>query len=391
MTLPAGPRVALPRQLPRLRDLLEELGIAGLPEREFPTDGWSGARFSTIERPASDGRPRTRFVLKRTSPEIDWIAAATNDLEAREACLAASEPAASAPVLGATLPYVGAASDADGSAVMVMPDLSTELLAWERPALAGAEIDSDVVGRVLDRLAALHAASWPAIVDPGAPSAGVAAPFPWCPLPERLTLTARQTCARHLERGIPAGVESAGKLLAGWDAFDRTAPSAARDLVVALGTDPSPLVAALGRLPAVGLHGDLKLANVAVGPEEGRIRFIDWQMTIRAPIAIELGWFLVTNSASLPDAPEPLLARYRTFLTPRLGRPVAEDRRPDESGIVGDWEAQVDLAWIVGLLLRGWRKGLDAESGAALGSGVSGVDDLAFWCENAVDAARRRL
>jgi hypothetical protein len=150
-------------------------------------------------------------------------------------------------------------------------------------------------------------------------------------------------------------------------------------------------VAALGRLPAVGLHGDLKLANVAVGPGPDQIRFIDWQMTIRAPIAVELGWFLVTNSASLPEAPEPLLARYRTSLTWHLDRIGAEDHPSDEAGIVGDWEAQVDLAWIVGLLLRGWRKGLDTEAGASLGSGVAGADDLAFWCNRAVEAAGRRL
>ena len=58
---------------------------------------------------------------------------------------------------------------------------------------------------------------------------------------------------------------------------------------------------------------------------------------------------------------------------------------------IGDWAAQVDLTWIVGLLLRGWRKGLDAESGETLGSGVSAVEDLAFWCDRAVEAAGRRL
>ena len=51
---------------------------------------------------------------------------------------------------------------------------------------------------------------------------------------------------------------------------------------------------------------------------------------------------------------------------------------------IGDWDAQVDLTWIVGLLLRGWRKGLDAEAGETLGSGVSASDDL-----RAVDRASR--
>ena len=59
--------------------------------------------------------------------------------------------------------------------------------------------------------------------------------------------------------------------------------------------------------------------------------------------------------------------------------------------MLGDWAAQVDLTWIVGLLLRGWRKGIDAEAGAVLASGVTAADDLAWWCDRAVEAAGRRL
>ncbi|MGK2851688.1 MAG: hypothetical protein ACSLFN_12355 [Candidatus Limnocylindrales bacterium] len=46
---------------------------------------------------------------------------------------------------------------------------------------------------------------------------------------------------------------------------------------------------------------------------------------------------------------------------------------------------------IIGLLLRGWRKGLDARAGARLASGIDAADDLAWWGERAVDAAGRRL
>ena len=55
-----------------LLDLLHEFGLDLLPEHEFPTDGWSGATFTSIAD--SDGR---RYVLKRTSLAIDWIAQAT--------------------------------------------------------------------------------------------------------------------------------------------------------------------------------------------------------------------------------------------------------------------------------------------------------------------------
>ena len=75
--------------------------------------------------------------------------------------------------------------------------------------------------------------------------------------------------------------------------------------------------------------------------------------------------------------------------TPCVGAPRTSSS--DFTALVGDWEAQVDLTWIVGLLLRGWRKGLDAEAGATLASGASARDDLAWWCRAALDAAERRL
>jgi hypothetical protein len=61
-------------------------------------------------------------------------------------------------------------------------------------------------------------------------------------------------------------------------------------------------------------------------------------------------------------------------------------------GFHGFWEwAAEDLVILVGLLLRGWRKGADAAAGVTLASGVTAADDLAWWCERAVEAAARRL
>jgi hypothetical protein len=93
-------------------------------------------------------------------------------------------------------------------------------------------------------------------------------------------------------------------------------------------------------------------------------------MVMVAPVAIELGWFLVSNVASLPLPPDEILDRYW------LGRDL-------------DGSEQNDLAILVGLLLRGWRKGYDAEAGIALASGISAKDDLAWWCERAIAASRR--
>ena len=109
-------------------------------------------------------------------------------------------------------------------------------------------------------------------------------------------------------------------------------------------------------------------------------------------MAVDLGWFLVSNSGSLPATPESIVGGISPGA--RVGqravglrRRRARLRRPS----TGDWDTQLDLTWIVGLLLRGWRKGLDTESGAVLGSHVSAADDLAWWSARAVEAAERRL
>ena len=361
-----------------LLDLLRQFGLDLLPEHEFPTDGWSGATFTTVAD--SDGR---RYVLKRTSQATDWIAHATRDDRLREGWLAALPQDALSSMPGSMVPYLGAAADGNGVAIL-MPDLSNELIAWERPC-HDPTIDRATLARVVRAIARLHAMPWTRVLESTLERDGDEPP-PWCPLPERLTLLTPSSAARYAADGNPVS----DRFLAGWAQFERRASLAARDLVARLDADPSPLVAALDRLPALGLHGDLKLANVALLPDD-RVSYIDWQMTLVAPVAIELGWFLVSNSGSLPLKPEEVLVGYREALEWDSGRWAAEGHGDDLDGLVGDWETQRDLAWIVGLLLRGWRKGLDAEAGTVLPSGISAADDLAWWCERAVEAAERRL
>ena len=361
-----------------LLDLLTEFGLELLPEHEFPTDGWSGATFTSLVD--QYGR---RFVLKRTSLATDWIARATRDEDLREAWFAALPPGGMVWIPKAMTSYLGAASDGDGVAILT-PDLSNELIAWERPGHDPA-IDAATLDRVLRAVARLHAVPWATIVESAIEHDG-GQPAPWCPLPERLTLLSPASAARYAAEGNPVG----GRFVAGWEAFDRLAPASARELVERLDADLSPLTLALEVLPWIGLHGDLKLANIALLPGD-QVGLIDWQMTMRGPIAVELGWFLVSNSGSLPVGPDEVLRGYRDALEWDSGRWSAGSERSDFDGLAGDWDLQRDLAWIVGLFLRGWRKGLDAEAGVMLPSGQTGEQDLARWCERATEAAYRRL
>ncbi len=342
-------------------------------ERPLATDGWSGSAFSEVFRGDQ------RLILKRSSPANDWIVRATRDEGIREATIPSIVEIGwlGRWVSGRFAGYLDAARGGDGSALMLLADISGGLAAWPRTG-TGA-LTEDGLTNLVDSIAILHATTWSTAVEAGWERQGVA--LAWCPLPERLLLLTRRSAVGYSGEANPVGPI----FLAGWEAFERHATREAVDLIEGLGADPSPLVAALGLLPARGLHGDLKLANVAW---DGT--FIDWQMMLRAPVAVDLGWLLVSNTTELPLPPEPTLDRYLEAVG-RWSRWDGRTKVDDLDAIVGDWAAQVDLAAIVGLLLRGWRKGRDTDDGVTLGSGVSAADDLAWWCRRAVEAAERRL
>jgi hypothetical protein len=325
-----------------LADLLVRHGIDPATEEPFPNDGWSGARLTRLR--GAGGR---RFVLKRDALERDWIARATKDAGLRESWFAARGPSLPWPVRN---PALGAArTTTPGEVAILMPDLSGVLFDWHAP------VSVDQLDAVLGAFAALHAMPPP----PASPH--------WTGWRERLTLISRPS----LERPGPAHDAVADRLLPGWDAWDRRATRGARAAIDAIAREPEPLLAALAEVQPSLLHSDLKLANAGIAPD-GAVEMVDWQMVMVAPAAVELGWFLVANVNALPLAPDSIIERYWA-------------RRGVDRG------RQDDLAVLVGLMLRGWRKGLDAEAGICLASGVAAGDDLAWWCDRAVEAADRVL
>jgi hypothetical protein len=333
--------------LPALACVLQEHGLDGVPEEPLEHDGWSGALLTRLTR--GDG---ARFVLKRDSVERDWIARVTDDEGLRETRLVHAAPRLPDPV---RLPHLALAADGVEIAVL-MPDLTGTLLRWEAPT------DVATLDQVLAGLAALHRQPW---------QAQLPIAFPWTDLRTRILMLTRHSAARYEAAGLPVGA----RFTAGWDAFDRWVRPPVKDLIDGITADPEPLIAALRRLPEAGLHGDLKLGNAGL-TRDGSMYLIDWQLTLVAPIAVELGWFLACNVASLPATADAVLERYRVI-----------------AGLADDaaWQAQWDLAVLVGLLLRGWRKGFDTEAGVVYPSGKAAAYDLAWWGSQAIGAAGRRL
>lgn len=310
--------------------LLAAHGLAGAREAPFAHKGFSGATLTRLRR--GDG---ASFVLKRMSIESDWIMRATEDESCREAAFAAASI-----VLpdGVRTPTLGTALDDDGHALL-MHDISDRLL--PQGAIVASTLDA-----IIARMAELHTLPLPS------PDA-----LPWCGIRQRLTLLTPATAPIAEAYGAPVTRD----LINGWSLFERHAPPDVAALIRSLSGEPTPLLRALDALPNALLHGDLKLDNIGID-SEGRLWLIDWAMTLLAPPAVELGWFLAMNSRRIPRSLDDVMSHY-------AAKAQTADRERHDA-----------LTVLCGLLLRGWRKALDAEEGQP--------DDLRWWCDRAREAAR---
>ena len=318
--------------LPPLADVLTSHDLAAAEWAPVPHAGFSGATLHRAVR--ADG---AAFVLKRMSIDRDWIMRATNDVYCREARLAHLGPDLGPEVATAS---VAAARDGPGYAVL-MDDVSDALLPAD-------SVSTQTVALLLDRIAALHR------IPP--PGRGV----PWCGLRERLTLLTPQIAEIARSFGAPV----ARDIVEGWKLFGRHAAPRTAAMLRSLVAEPQPLLAALDAMPSVLLHGDLKFDNIGV--RRGRVILLDWAMTLVAPPAVELGWFLAINSRRMECGLDDVMATYARA-----------------ANLTGESRARHDaLAVLCGMLLRGWRKALDAEEGEP--------NELRWWCERA-NAAERYL
>ena len=358
--------------------------------------GWSGASLTRLVRP-SDG---AAFVLKRTSWAVDWIARSTRDHALREGFIAATPLPLPEPLVA---PYLGAA--ADGTAVaMLMPDLSDRLLGWELGEGAGG------------RGAASSGSSRRSPAS--TPPRGRSRPRPTQATSGRPRRWPSGCCSSRPDplRDWRATASPPGsRFLEGWTAFDRRASSAAVELVRTSRRRPG---TAPGRARRAARDGAPRrsqaqqcraargwpdrahrLADDDARPGRGRARLAA-RRQFRGP-ARSAGGRPRRLSRSRRRARgrghpgrRPIRRPRRAYPPDALAAVFGEDEparfRPADA-VLGDWALQVDLAWIVGLLLRGWRKGADAEAGAVIGSGVAATDDLGWWCDRAVEAAGRRL
>ncbi|MDP9236523.1 MAG: phosphotransferase [Chloroflexota bacterium] len=324
---------------PDVASMLVAQGITA-SEIDFPNDGYSGARLTSVEQGGQ------RYVLKRMRYADDWMMRWVGDTTCRDAQFAASPLAERLPDAVRT-PALAAAHDGDGWAILSR-DITPIMLPKD------GVVDDCMLDTVLRAAATMHAYFWE---DPLAD-----ADFPLLGQREHLTIVSPASGAILVDEGKDFGVAR------GWELFRDRAPRAAADLAFALFADMTPLLRALDRLPHTLIHGDLKFGNAGV--ESERLWLIDWANVSRAPAGLEIAWFLAVNSSRLPCSLDEVLARYGRMLAEALGAPTFG---------AASWERQRAALAVCGLLLYGWGKALDAEDGRP--------DELAWWCERALEGA----
>jgi len=308
---------------------LEEL-LSRAEERApwVPDDTKSGARF---ERVVVDGE---RFVLKYQDPEDDWLLRANGDpgrsyVALWESGLLDSLP----PVIDHAV--VAAAYDGKVGRVLLR-DVGAALLEPDAP------FTPEQHRRFMEHMAALHATFWGWNDDIGLTS-----------LTRRYLMFSPAVAAAELARGSDAVVPRA--MDEGWRRLPDVSPAMAT-AVLPLLKDPTPLLAALARVPHTLVHGDWKAANLG-SHRDGRTVLLDFgEAPGEASPLADLSWYLALNAALLPEPKEAVLESYREAL--------------ERSGVTtaGWWDDAVALELLGCMLQFGWEKALG-------GSG----DELAWW------------
>lgn len=302
-------------------------------------DSKSGARF---ERVVIDGDP---FVLKHVDHHDDWIMRQTGDVGCVPVIVWESGVLDLVPA-GIDHATVGAAREGGAGAVL-MRDVGASLLPSD-----SSPVPPEQYLRVLDHLAALHAATW-----------GWRDTLGLVPVANRYSFFGPAALECEAALGFPQPV---ARIAAdGWQRLDAVDPAFA-DALRPLRHAPWPLFDALAETPTAFLHGDTKFANLGSHPD-GRTVFVDWSMSGAGPPLAEVAHSLALNNARTPTG-------YGYDATVDAYRAALERHGVDTAS----WfERQLSLCLVGIMVLLGWEKSYD-ESGT----------ERAWWRERTVDTAR---
>jgi hypothetical protein len=294
--------------------------LAGCTSRE-PLNHVDGLSNVPMERVLLHGEPH---VVKWLSHDLDWVMRVSDDDVCRPVVLWETglydeisryvEPA-----------VVGACRDErTGRAGLLMRDLGE----WFVPEGAAPFTDEQHEA-FLGAMAALHAGFW-----------GWRDTLGLADDTTRFSFFSHARMAREAARGPVSGVPAV--VPGSWAALQVLVPQT-YDPVVALVTDPAPLVRAVAETPRTFIHTDWKGGNLGLLPG-GRTLLVDWAFPGEGAGCSDLAWYLAVNCDRLPATKESTVETYRHALE-RNG----VDTR-------GWFERQLELALLGAFCMLGWSK-----------------------------------
>jgi hypothetical protein len=324
-----------------------------------------------VRRGARQSAETTRFVLKRFSPERDWIMRLTHDDEVREVALFRGGVYQRLPEQ-CFVPVVAAARDGSSWASL-MVDVSGSLARLDL-----APIPPKDLRRYLDHLAAAHARFMgdESLLDP---ALGLSS------LEDFILILSAPTVRREIEQGRGHRVlEMAAR---GWQIFEEAAEPEAVRIIQQAQQDPGPLLSALARAPRTLVHGDYKLANLGTWPPpqplpretgEGlRTIMLDWQDATFGPPLLDLAYFLALSSARLPVSKEEAIQIYRDALAGH-GYTYADE----------EWMRDLEVGLLAGGAMRlAWQMALGTQSDD-LAARARAFEEVRWWSETILRVGR---
>ena len=311
--------------------------------------GFSGSVLHRIKLVLETGATRN-LILKQTSLEDDWISQRTNDTIGRESALLLERE------LGKVwtrvhCPYIAFAKEG-AVAGLLMEDLSEYLFPDARNPID--RVSEDVI---IDTIASIHALFW---------DSRDIKKLSWLTTPvDYLTLLGPGE--HKQDKYCPPPEKLAANISDGWKLALQMLPSA----VGAFLTKPAQEIFEPWKdLPLTLLHGDLKIANMAI-LRDNKLALFDWPAIGCAPCSIELGWYIAVNATRLARTKEQLMDKYRSCLELHLQFNIDE----------GTWHRMKSFAVITGAMMLLWNKALGCQSGTQRGK-----DEWEWWENQLQDA-----